>query len=56
MHDKKLTSFNILSFKQIGMADPFKCEPTPCCYPDLGYAEERYMPGISPSVVYIPTK
>ena len=56
LHDKNLSSFNIVSLDQIGMPDPFKKEWIEAQFPLDGYSEDRYVEGESPSVVYIPSK
>ena len=52
--------FNIISFVQIGMCDPFPTEPQIKYLPiekpsDLAYFRERFTKGQSPGCIYIPS-
>ena len=59
---ERAKSYQIWSFQQIGMSDPFPNEPmetefsVPTCNDDLVYRADRYMDGNSPCVIYIPSK
>ena len=55
-------SFNIWSFEQIGLFDPFPEEPmetnflVPETEEDLVYRPNRYVEGESPNLLYFPSK
>ena len=59
---ERAKSFNIWSFEEIGMFDPFPEEPmetnfsVPQSEEDLVYRIDRYIDGESPKCIYVPSK